>query len=93
MFIDIEYNLEDLRNFTPLSVVTLISIADLELWAIYLLKSLSLFEVFYVLFLAYEMSSEEDLSFSESLKISSISYGLIWLLWMAFVLFLIVSFT
>jgi hypothetical protein len=52
--VDVE-SLADFSTFYPLSALQLISLRDEDLWAVYLLKSLNLFEIAYVIFITAGM--------------------------------------
>ena len=93
LFIQTNYDLSDLGNFAPLSLFNLFPSGDHKTWFSFLLKSVNIFELLYILFIAFEFSYTADKTFSKALKMVTISYGIAWMLWITFALFLIVSFS
>lgn len=98
-FFHLDYNLEDLQYFYPLSALNIIGYQDLEAWFIYPLQTLNLFELGYWLLLSYFIGK---LAFSEKdkgnpmdlgFKIVASSYGSALLLWMVVVMFFTLNYS
>jgi len=87
-------NINDLRvdnilEYFPLSVLGFIGIENINAqWAIYPLQTANLFEVFYVIAIAWLLSKKWKPDFIETLNIVIPSYGLGLLLWVTLVAFL-----
>lgn len=92
-FIQEEYTLNDIRNFSPFSLYSVFGYPDSDFWLKYILKMISLFQIMYVLLLAEGLRKVLLVPFTSSLKIVTISYGLGFILWITMVLFIIVSFS
>lgn len=85
------YTLTDVQYFTPISVTNLIYKENLEVWMIYPLQLINVFEVAYWLLLAYGLCSITKERYSKMLGLVASSYGVGLLLWVVFVVFLTVS--
>jgi hypothetical protein len=89
--VDINYTLNDLQFFTPLSAINFFDGSTLEPWLVYPLSLLNLFEVGYIIALAYLMREVIESDFAQSLKLVLVSYGTGLLIWVIFITFLTVS--
>lgn len=84
-----EMTLQNASGFFPLSALGFIGIENVNAqWAIYPLQTVNLFQVFYVLTIAWLLSRQDKYSFAESLNVVIPSYGLGLLLWVTLVAFL-----
>lgn len=93
LFIQTDYHLADLQYFYPLSLLSLFDPTSLEPWLIYPLQLLNVFELLYWFALAYGISQTLDMSLGKAFGLVASSYGVGLLLWVAFVMFLTVSFS
>lgn len=98
-FYQINYNIEDIQYFYPLSALNIVGYQGLEPWFIYPLQVLNLFELAYWLVLAYFIGK---LAFTEKdkgkpmdlgLKIVASSYGSALLLWVVVVMFFTLNYS
>jgi hypothetical protein len=90
-FLDVNYTLQDLQYFSPLSVLNLMNQSQVEPVFLYPLQLLNLFEVAYWFVIAYELKPVLNNSFSYRLGFLAKTYGTGLLVWVIFVMFLIVS--
>lgn len=86
-----DYDLEDLQNFAPLSVLSLFDQKEIESWMIYPLQLLNIFELLYWLALSYQLKEITGKTFLGNFEFVASTYGVGLLLWVVFVIFLIVS--
>ncbi len=86
------YDLVDVHNFSPLSLINFLDLLQLEFWQIYPLNLFNLFEALYVIALGYQLKTIIESDFSLSLKLVVVSYGSGLLIWVVFITFLTVSF-
>jgi hypothetical protein len=98
-FIQTNYTLEDLQYFYPLSALNIVGYKGLEVWFIYPLQVLNLFELAYWLLLSYFVGK---LAFTEKdkgkpmdlgFKIVASSYGSALLLWVVVVMFFTLNYS
>ncbi len=90
-FINVNYTLNDLQFFSPLSAINLFDRAIIEPWLVYPLRLINLFEVAYIISLTCLLARVLESSFLQSLKIVVVSYGTGLLIWVVFITFLTVS--
>jgi hypothetical protein len=90
-FFQTNYTLEDLQYFYPLSALNIIGYAGLEPWLIYPLQILNLFELAYIIYLAYEIGKLTNTNTDNGFKIMMYSYVSTMLLWACVVMFLTLS--
>ena len=98
-FFQTNYTLEDLQYFYPLSALNIVGYKGLDVWFIYPLQLLNLFELVYWLLLAYFIGK---LAFTEKdkgkpmdlgFKIVASSYGSALLLWVVVVMFFTLNYS
>ncbi|WP_438964897.1 hypothetical protein [Flavobacterium sp.] len=101
-FFQINYTLEDLQYFYPLSALNIVGYKGLDAWFIYPLQVLNLFELAYWLVLAYYIgkiaSPTKNLEARKNpmdfgLKIVATSYGSALLLWVVVVMFFTLNYS
>lgn len=92
-FFRTDYDLIDLKNFSPLSALDIAYQNSSELWYIYPLRLLNFFELAYWCILAYQLKDILNRDFAGSLGFVASTYGVGLLLWVIFVMFLTVSLT
>ncbi|WP_159468153.1 hypothetical protein [Dyadobacter sp. 3J3] len=88
------YTLQDLQYFYPLSALNMFDPKSLEPWLIYPLQVLNIFEVIYWIVLAYLLTKElPELDMNRSMTVVMASYGTGLVIWVAFVMFLTLTYT
>lgn len=90
-FFETNYTIEDIQNFYPLSALNILGYKGLESWFIYPFQVLNLFELFYIIYLGYEIGRLTNTDYG--LKIISASYVPSLLLWVAIVMFLTLNYS
>lgn len=90
-FFQTNYTLEDIQYFYPLSALNIIGYAGLEPWLIYPLQILNLFELAYIIYLAYEIGKLTNTNTDNGFKIMMYCYVPTLLLWVCVVMFLTLS--
>lgn len=94
MYLNIEsLTIENSQMYYPFSLLNLFEFEELETWLVYILRTANLFEVTFVVVLAYLISKEFKLDFIESLNITIPSYGIGLLCWVMFVTFVTLQIT
>lgn len=89
----VDYTLQDLQFFSPLSVLSLVDRGSVEPWLLYPLQLLNVFELAYWLVLAYGLYELTGERYSKMLGLVAASYGTGLLLWVVFVVFLTINLT
>lgn len=93
LFFQTKYDLNDVQNFYPLSALNITGYKDLEIWFIYPFQVLNLFELFYILYLGFEIGKLTQTNTDYGLKIVSLSYVPSLLLWIVTVMFFTVNYS
>ncbi|MBR10771.1 MAG: hypothetical protein CMP48_24205 [Rickettsiales bacterium] len=88
-----DFTLEELSYFTPLSVANLFDLQQLDPWWVYPLQSINLFELIYILVLAFGIRNLIKLDYSEALKFTIPVYGSGLIIWIVFVSFLTLNYS
>lgn len=88
-----QYHLEDLQNFYPLSLASVVDYSALAAWQRYPAQLLNLFELAYWFVLAYGIKQALSLPVSQALRLVASSYGAALVLWIAFVMFTVITFS
>jgi hypothetical protein len=86
-------NFEVLQSFNPLGVSSFLKNDAIPKYLLYPIQQLNLFEVSYWLLLAYGIKSLGNVDFKKALKITSLSYGVGFLIWCIFIVFLQLQFS
>lgn len=92
-FFQTNYTLEDIQYFYPLSALNIIGYKGLEPWLIYPLQTLNLFEVAYIIYLAYQIGTLTKTNADTGLKIVAYSYVPALLLWVTVVMFFTLNYS
>ena len=101
-FFQTNYTLEDLQYFYPLSALNIVGYQGLDVWFIYPLQVLNLFELAYWFLLAYYVGKiasptknkeENKYPIDFGLKIVASSYGSALLLWVVVVMFFTLNYS
>lgn len=87
----VDYTLQDLQFFSPLSVLSYINRESVEVWLLYPLQLLNLFELAHWLLLAYGLYELTRERYSKMLGLVAASYGTGLLLWVVFIVFLTIN--
>lgn len=84
---------DDYANFAPLSALQFFDVSTLKLWMKHPLRTLNLFEVVYMLVLAYFLTPllKKGTTFWQALGLVGASYGLGLLLWVVALAFLLLQ--
>lgn len=81
-------SLEYLQFFTPLSLINLFSVGEIDRWYIYPLQTINLFEIVYWFVLAYLLKMEIQKTFWKSFEFVLSTYVVGLIVWVVFVVFL-----
>jgi len=92
-FFQVNYTLEDIQYFYPLSALNIIGYKGLEPWLIYPLQTLNLFELAYIIYLAYQIGSLTKTNADTGLKIVAYSYVPALLLWVTVIMFFTLNYS
>lgn len=92
-FFQTNYNLEDIQYFYPLSALNITGYKGLETWFIYAFQVFNLFELFYIIFLGFEIGKLTHTNTDYGLKIVSLSYVPGLLLWVTVVMFFTLNYS
>jgi hypothetical protein len=92
-FFQAKYDLNDVQNFYPISAINIIGYKNLETWFIYPLQVLNLFELYYIIYLSYEIGKLTNTNTDYGLKIVALSYVPALLLWVAVVMFFTLNYS
>lgn len=90
-FIKSNYVLKDVEEYYPLSYINFLDINKLDVWLIYPLQTINLFEIGYFFVLVYGVHKLLKNKFWKSFEIVSISYGGGLIIWLGLVMFLILN--
>lgn len=94
LFIQTSYSLNDVQYFSALSMLHFFDITLLEVWLIYPLQVLNIFELFYWVTLAYLISLKfVGMDITQSMKIVVFSYCSSLAVWVGTVMFLTLMMT
>ncbi|MXO06547.1 hypothetical protein [Flavobacterium sp. HBTb2-11-1] len=93
LFFQPDYNLIDVQNFYPLSALNIVGYKNLETWFIYPFQVLNLFELSYIIYLAYQIGKITNTNADYGLKIVGLSYIPSLALWVATVMFFTLNYT
>ncbi len=92
-FFQTKYDLNDIQNFYPLSALNIIGYKGLETWFIYPFQVLNLFELFYIIYLGFQIGKLTNTNTDYGLKIVGSSYVPGLLLWVATVMFFTLNYS
>ncbi len=93
LFIQPDYDLNDLSQFAPLSALNLFDTSTVPKYGIHPLQTLNLFEVAYWFLLAYGVAEATALPFKRAFGLVMSSYGVGLLLWVVLVMFLTITYS
>ena len=81
------YTLEDFQYFYPFSALNIIGYSGLESWFIYPFQALNLFELAYIIYLAFQVGKITETNTDNGLKIVGYSYVPSLILWVVVIMF------
>ena len=87
-FFKIEFTLQELQQFYPLSYINFLDVENLEPWLVYPLQTVNLFEIMYFFVLVFGMHKLLKNNYWKSFEITAASYGTGLLIWLGLVMFL-----
>lgn len=94
LFIQTDYRVQDIQYFYPMSLLQIFDPKSLEPWLIYPLQVLNIFEIIYWVVLANLLTKElPELDMNRSMTVVMASYGTGLVIWVAFVMFLTLTYT
>ena len=93
LFVQTDYDLNDLTQFYPLSVLNFFDADAIPRYWLYPLQVLNLFEVAYCFLLAYGVADVTGFSFKRSFGLVMSSYGVGLVLWVVLVMFLSITYS
>lgn len=93
LFVQTDYDLNDLTLFYPLSALNLVDTETLPRYWLAPLQTLNLFEVAYWLLLAYGVADATGFSVKRSFGLVMSSYGVGLVLWVVLVMFLTITYS
>ena len=93
LFVQTDYDLNDLTQFYPLSALTLVDSETIPRHWLAPLQTLNLFEVIYWCLLAYGVGDATGFSFKRSFGLVMSSYGVGLVLWIVLVMFLTITYS
>jgi hypothetical protein len=93
IFIQTNYTLSDIQTFYPLSILNFFDPYSLDVWLIYPLQLINIFEVAYSLILAYGLFLVTQTSYMKMLSLIVCTYGTGLFIWTISVMFLTISFS
>ena len=93
LFVQTDYNLNDLTLFYPLSALNLVNTETLPRYWLAPLQTLNLFEAAYWFLLAYGIANATGFSFKRSFGLVMSSYGIGLVLWLVLVMFLTITYS
>lgn len=88
-----DYDPSELTNFSPFSMLVFLDPTTIEPWLKYVVNSLNLIEVLYLVCLAYNLRELFAGEFTSALKVVAMSYGIGFTIWVLFVGFIIINMT
>ena len=91
LFVHPDYTLNELGQFYPLSLLSVLNASAIEPYWLYPLQVLNLFEVAYWFLLAYNIREVLEKPFAEAFRLVAASYGSGLLLWVVLMVFLTVT--
>ena len=92
-FFQVNYKLEDIQYFYPLSALNIIGYNGLDTWLLYPLQTLNLFEVAYIIYLSNQIGYLTKTNADNGLKIVGYSYVPALFLWVCVVMFFTLNYS
>lgn len=93
LFVQTDYDLNELTQFYPLSALNLVDAKTTPRYWLAPLQTLNLFEVAYWFLLAYGVADATGFSFKQSFGLVMSSYGVGLVLWVVLVMFLTITYS
>lgn len=89
----INYTLEDIQNFYPLSALNIVGYENLETWFVYPFQTLNLFELVYIIYLGCQVGKLTNTDTDNGLKLVAYSYVPALLLWVVTIMFFTLNYS
>ncbi|WP_299106092.1 hypothetical protein [uncultured Tenacibaculum sp.] len=93
LYIKVDYTLQDVQQYYPLSYINFLDVSKMEPWLIYPLQTINLFEIAYFFVLVYGVHKLLKNNFWKSFEITAASYGSGLTIWLGLVMFLVLNLT
>lgn len=93
LFFQTTYDLNDVQTFYPLSAINITGYKDLESWFVYPFQVFNLFELFYIIYLGFQIGKLTNTNTDYGLKIVGLSYVPSLLLWITTVMFFTLNYS
>ncbi|WP_433779342.1 hypothetical protein [Flavobacterium anhuiense] len=93
LFFQTNYDLSDIQNFYPLSALNILGYKSLETWFVYPFQTLNLFELAYIIYIAFRLGKITNTNTDYGLKIVGLSYVPTLILWVATVMFFTLNYS
>jgi len=90
-FVHTHYSLEDLQSFSPLSLINLFDRKTLDIWFVYPIQLVNIFELAYWIILVIGIKQLLKRSWLKSIEMIFLSYGLT--LWVVVIMFVSLNFS
>jgi hypothetical protein len=87
------YSPDDVQGAVPMSLLNFVDSGTIPAWEKYLLGAINLIQGLYIYVLAVQVSRVALIKLSAAIRIVLLDYGLAWVLWIAFVDFLVASYS
>jgi hypothetical protein len=87
-FIKVQYTLDELQQFYPLSYTNFLDLSKIEPWLVYPLQTINLFEIAYFFIIVYGLHKLLKKKYIKSLELVAVSYGTGLVIWLGLVMFL-----
>lgn len=92
-FFHTNYTLEDIQYFYPFSALNIIGYQGLEPWFVYPFQVLNLFEMAYIIYMAFQVGYITKTNADNGLKILAYSYVPALVLWVTIVMFFTLNYS
>jgi len=92
-FIQKEFTLQDVQTFYPLSLLNFGDYTKVDVWFLYPLQALNVFEVLYWLFLSFHIKKILNIPFYQAFNSVMLSYGICFFIWVIAIMFLYLNMT
>jgi len=86
-------SIEYLQFFTPLSLINIFNLGELEPWFIYPFQTLNIFELIYIYLLTFNINKITDCGMGKATNLVLSTYGIGLIIWIVFVSFITLNFT
>jgi hypothetical protein len=88
-----QYSLVELQSFSPLSLINLFDRKTLDVWLVYPIQLVNLFELAYWVILVIGIKQLLKRTWLKSIEIIFLSYGLVLIVWVVVIMFISLNFS